>query len=101
MDVKVSSLSGEKCIEMNSQQRLNTIQTQLQQALSPTRLEVFDESHHHLGHAGAASGAGHFKLIISSPLFANLNRIACHRLVYQALDNLIPQEIHALSIEII
>lgn len=86
---------------MNTQERLSIIRTQLQQALSPTRLEVFDESHHHLGHAGAASGAGHFKLTISSPLFANLNRIACHRLVYQTLDNLIPQEIHAISIEII
>jgi BolA family transcriptional regulator, general stress-responsive regulator len=86
---------------MNTQERLNLIQTQLQQALSPTRLEIFDESHHHLGHPGAASGAGHFKLIVSSPLFTHLNRIACHRLIYQALDKLIPQEIHALSIEII
>ena len=85
---------------MNTQERLNLVQARLQQALFPTRLEVFDESHHHIGHAGATDGAGHFRLIVSSPLFTNLSRIACHRLIYQALDDLIPKEIHAIRIEI-
>ncbi len=84
---------------MNPEQRIKTIQDQLQ-ALSPTRLEIIDQSQFHVGHAGASGGAGHFKLVISSPQFTSLSPVACHRLIYRALGHLMDQEIHALSIEI-
>jgi BolA protein len=61
-------------------------------------LEIEDESHLHAGHAGAATGGGHFKLTIISPDFKGLSSIARHRAVYAALNKHIPQEIHALTI---
>ncbi|WP_293999206.1 BolA family protein [Sphaerotilus sp.] len=74
------------------------IEQALHQHLSPTALEVIDESHLHAGHVGAASGR-HFRVRIHSERFAGLPRIARHRLVYDAVAELIPQGIHALAIE--
>jgi len=78
----------------------NLTQT-LQTALTPTRLEVIDESYQHAGHAGASdAGVGtHFRVRIASPLFTNLTRIKQHRLVYDALRPYIDQGLHALAIE--
>lgn len=58
---------------------------------------VFDDSHHHAGHA-SAGGAGHFRVRVVSEAFAGLRTLARHRLVYTACADLIPQDIHALSI---
>jgi BolA family transcriptional regulator, general stress-responsive regulator len=74
------------------------IEQALHQHLSPSALEVIDESHLHAGHAGAASGR-HFRVRIHSERFAGLPRIARHRLVYDAVAELIPLGIHALAIE--
>ena len=74
------------------------IEQALQQHLTPAALEVIDESHLHAGHVGAASGR-HFRVRIRSAHFAGLPRIARHRLVYDAVAELIPQGIHALAIE--
>lgn len=73
----------------------------LAELLSPTRLEVLDESHAHAGHAGAdGSGFGtHFRVRIASPRFAGLSRVARHRLVYDALQVFIHRGVHALAIE--
>jgi BolA protein len=65
--------------------------------LSPSRLELEDESAAHAGHKGN-TGGGHFKLLIVSSQFCGKSQIIRHRLVYQALAGLIPQRIHALSI---
>ena len=81
--------------------RIQLITQQLEQQLSPTQLEVIDDSALHIGHAGSKDGAGHFTIRISSPSFKGLNRVAQHRLVYDALSALIPQEIHALAIIIL
>jgi BolA protein len=70
----------------------------LREALQPSRLEVQDDSHLHAGHAGAREGR-HFTVRITSPRFAGLNRVARHRLVYDALRLLMPAGIHALAIE--
>lgn len=75
----------------------------LQQALHPTLLEVIDESGHHAGHAGA-NGLGygtHFRVRIAAPAFAGKNRVACHRLVYDALQSEIAAGLHALAIEVL
>ena len=66
--------------------------------LTPDSLEVFDDSREHAGHAGAKDGGGHFQLVIVSTKFAGKNAVARHRLVYQALSDLIPKRIHALAI---
>ena len=79
--------------------RVATIQEKLEQALSPQHIEIVDESHLHDGHAGAASGAGHFNVTVVSERFKDQNLLARHRLVYQAVDELMQSEIHALSIK--
>lgn len=66
--------------------------------LEPESLTLEDESAQHKGHAGAASGGGHFRLTLVSPKFSNLNTLARHRLVYEAMGELMQREIHALSI---
>ncbi len=66
--------------------------------LSPEALEIVDDSALHAGHAGARDGGGHFRLRIVSHAFSGLGTLARHRLVYAALDELMPTRIHALSI---
>ena len=69
------------------------------QPLSPTLLEIIDESDQHIGHAHAPVGGGsHFKIVIASHTFAGKNRLQCHRLVYAALEGLIGREIHAVQL---
>ena len=65
--------------------------------LNPTKTEIEDEGHLHVGHAGAKSG-GHFKLFIVSESFNDLSQIDRHKLVYNTLNELMKTEIHALSI---
>ena len=79
------------------------IKQQLTERLQPTHLEVIDESADHAGHAGAnAEGFGtHFRVRIASPAFAGKNRVAKHRLVYEALQNFMQQGLHALAIDIV
>ena len=66
--------------------------------LEPESVVLEDESAQHKGHAGAASGGGHFRLTLVSPKFCNLSTLARHRLVYEAMGELMQREIHALSI---
>lgn len=79
----------------------DALQARLAELLAPTQLEVFDESWKHAGHAGAdGSGFGtHFRVRIASPLFTGKSRIACHRLVYDALRDFVDCGLHALAIE--
>ena len=79
--------------------RLETIRSKLQQSLAPERLEITDDSHLHVGHAGAAAGGGHFSVRITSSRFRGHSTLQRHRLVYQAVDDMMPGEIHALSIK--
>lgn len=83
---------------MNNQERIALFQSALQKQLQPTQLAIEDESHLHAGHAGAAGGAGHFRIKITANAFIDLTRVARHRLVYDALSEFIPDEIHALAI---
>jgi len=79
---------------MNTEQELN----QRLQTLAPTKLEIIDESHLHAGHAGN-TGGGHFNVLIVSEQFAGLLPLKRHRLVFDAVGDLMQQQIHALSIE--
>lgn len=74
------------------------IEAALRDALAPEQLAVQDDSHLHAGHAGAREGR-HFSVAITSARFEGLTRIARHRLVYDALDRLMPEGIHALAID--
>lgn len=74
------------------------IESTLRQALEPIELVVGDDSHLHAGHAGAREGR-HFHVRILSARFHGLSRVARHRLVYDSLQALISQGIHALAIE--
>lgn len=67
-------------------------------ALQPDSLEILDESALHAGHAGARGGGGHFRLTLVSPLFTGKLPLARHRLIHQALGDLMDGAIHALSI---
>lgn len=75
------------------------IKQRLVAALAPTRLELDDQSDHHIGHAGHdGRGESHFALLIESPAFAGLNRVQRQRAVYAALGDLMKQRVHALTI---
>lgn len=66
--------------------------------LEPETYTLEDESAQHRGHPGAAGGGGHFRLTVISPKFRALPTLARHRLVYEAMGDLMHREIHALSI---
>jgi len=68
-------------------------------ALEPLSVELLDESGRHVGHAGAAAGGSHFRLVIVSPRFAGVETLKRHRMVYAALGPLMQREIHALAIQ--
>ena len=74
------------------------IENTLRQALSATEVQVEDESALHAGHAGAASGGGHYRVTVVSPLFEGKNPVQRHRLVYDALAVEMQQAIHALAL---
>ena len=85
---------------MNTTTRMSTADLIRQRlvSLEPASVVLEDESAQHAGHAGAASGGGHFRLTLVSPQFRNLSTLARHRLVYAAMGELMQREIHALSI---
>lgn len=84
---------------MNRAERGEAIRARLSAALSPVQLEVSDESHHHVGHEGARDGKSHFHVRIVSAQFEGLRRLQRHRLVYEALAELMRTDIHALGID--
>ncbi len=75
-----------------------TIEAMLREALAPSHLAVRDDSALHAGHAGAASGGGHYDVTIVSERFTGHSRVARHRMVYDALRGLFPAQIHALAV---
>ena len=82
-----------------SEKRIEMIRERIERELAPKSLEIIDESAKHAGHAGAASGAGHFIVHIVAAAFQDKTLIQRHRLVYAAVDDIMHQEIHALSIQ--
>ncbi len=71
----------------------------LTDALDPTHLEVVNDSHLHAGHMGDdGSGESHWTVVVESPKFTGLNRVARQRLINTALADLLATRIHALAI---
>ena len=81
-----------------SRERIEEIRRRLNAALQPAGLEIVDESHLHVGHEGARDGKGHFRVRITSAKFAGLSPVQRHRLVYEAVGDLLQTDVHALSI---
>ena len=75
------------------------IRTKLMVALEPTRLDVINESELHAGHRSSpGTGESHFRLVIVSPRFDGLSRVARHRLINEALASELAGGLHALAI---
>lgn len=79
--------------------RAAEMERRLRAALTVGTVEIIDESHLHVGHAGARDGRGHFRLRLSAAEFEDLPMIRRHRLIYDALGDLMQTDIHALTIE--
>ncbi|MEM1176386.1 MAG: BolA family protein [Pseudomonadota bacterium] len=81
-----------------SSERSTRIHELLQVEFSPQHLLVKDQSHLHAGHAGAEDGKGHFAVTIVSDAFEGKTRIQRHRIIFDALGDMMHTDIHALSI---
>jgi len=81
-----------------NQERITLFEADLKSAFHLVQLDIEDESHLHAGHAGAATGGGHFKLTIVAPEFEGMSKVARHRAIYAALNKHFPEAIHALTI---
>lgn len=79
--------------------RVSLIRERISASLNPTRLEIEDESHKHVGHPGAAAGGGHFNVLVVAEAFAGVPLIKRHRMVYDAVGDAMEKEVHALSIK--
>jgi BolA protein len=81
-------------------QLAKTLKRVLTQSLSPERLAIVDDSHRHIGHAGARpEGETHFTVEIVSNAFAGKSRVERQRLVYAALADLLRERVHALALK--
>ena len=77
--------------------RVERIHQLLSLSLSPVSLTIDDESSLHAGHAGAASGGGHYRIRMISARFEGLGKLGRHRLVYDCLREMMQKDIHALA----
>ncbi len=82
-----------------SADRPEQIRRELEARFNPEELLVKDQSQLHAGHEGAKDGKGHFDITIISTAFEGQNRIQRHRMVYDALTQLLQTDIHALRIK--
>lgn len=78
--------------------RVLQIRARLETTFAPSSCEIVDESHLHVGHGGAAYGAGHYRVRLISAAFDGKNRVVRHRLVYDCLRDMVPKDIHAIAI---
>lgn len=78
--------------------RIDQIRSRLQEVFAPEHLEIFDDSHLHEGHEGAREGKGHYRVDIVSTHFSGARPVERHRMVFQALGELMETDIHALSV---
>ncbi len=82
-----------------NQNRMIQMKQKLEDKLSPSHMDIQDDSHLHAGHAGAQTGKGHFTVDIKSDAFIGLSILKKHQLVYQSLDEMMQTDIHALVIK--
>jgi BolA protein len=80
---------------------IDIIQERLKKNFSPTLCEVIDDSERHKGHAAHREGGRHFIVRIQAECFLNLSRVNAHREIYKILEDLMPDQVHALNIVIL
>lgn len=78
--------------------RTQVIEQRLRERLGAERVDVWDDSGRHVGHAGA-NGGGHFRVRVVSSRFEGRSRLQSQRLVYEALGELMVSDIHALQMQ--
>ncbi|KAI0402840.1 bola protein [Xylaria palmicola] len=81
----------------------DAIRAKVTEAFSPSRLEIYNDSHKHAHHKpmqGSTSRETHFRVIITSEAFRAKMQPARHRLVYGLLRDEMAAEggIHALQL---
>ena len=79
--------------------RRSRVEAELRERLAAIHVDVIDESHLHVGHVGAREGGGHFRAVVVSARFEGESPIERQRLVYSALEDVMGNEIHALSMK--
>jgi BolA protein len=80
----------------------DSLKRKLDAALTPTRLEIVDDSARHAGHAGSREGGEtHFNIVIASAAFSGVGRVQRQRMVYAALAEELAGPVHALSVKAI
>lgn len=79
--------------------RVQSIEARLSEAFQPSELLVKDQSQLHVGHAGAQDGRGHFHVTIVADAFGGKSQLERHRMIYDALGELMNTDIHALRIK--
>jgi BolA protein len=79
----------------------DAIQSKLNEAFSPTRMNITDESHLHAGHVGARpEGETHFRVDIVSPAFGGISRVERQRMIYRVLAEELSDRVHALALQV-
>ncbi|CAN7502718.1 MULTISPECIES: BolA family protein [Duganella] len=84
--------------DLTKDTRMERMRSRFEAALTPVELTLEDDSALHAGHAGAASGGGHYNVRIVSLQFEGLKLVTRHRLVYDSVHDMMHKEIHALAI---
>lgn len=79
-------------------ERIERMHERLSAALETEDIQIADDSHKHFGHAGASTGLGHFTVRIRSQQFDGQSLLQRHRLVYEALGDMMQTDIHAVAI---
>lgn len=78
--------------------RIEKMKQLIETELSPTFLNITDNSQAHAGHAGTSTGLGHYTLEIGSEKFKGKSKVQCHQMIYAALGDMMQTDIHALRI---
>lgn len=88
-------------MSIDNSARIIRMRERLEKALSPNQLDIIDDSHKHVGHAGAKGGLGHFTVIVESESLLGKRMIQQHRAIYDALGDMMQTDIHALAIKVL
>lgn len=83
---------------MSPEERAAFLQTRLETVFSPQYIAIEDESARHAGHSGHGGG-GHYQVVLVASAFAGKSLLERHRMIYEAVDEVIGNEVHALSIK--
>lgn len=83
---------------MQADGRVAAIRERLQAELHASAIEVIDDRHLHVGHAGARDGKGHFRVRVVAEAFRGMRAVQRHQLVYRSLGDMMQTDIHALGV---